>query len=274
LSKFWPVIDCSGLSETGLVREDNQDSIHIPDGTHPPELGLLYAVADGMGGYTHGAMTSALAIQRLAETLYHGNGKPTPKSLRRGVESANLSIYKAAERLGSGRMGTTLTAAYILENALHLVHVGDSRAYLIREQQATCLTADHTTVGDLVRTRLISADKVRTHSQRSILTKSVGIGPFVKPDISRYKLHEEDYLILCSDGVWSVIQDEEFAQSVLEGTGVDQVSQNLLNLALERQTDDNVSVVTIYIRELSPAPQKIQQRHISNLFRIRRKLER
>jgi protein phosphatase len=102
----------------------------------------------------------------------------------------------------------------------------------------------------------------------------VGIGPFVKPDISRYKLHEEDYLILCSDGVWSVIQDEEFAQSVLEGTGVDQVSQNLLNLALERQTDDNVSVVTIYIRELSPAPQKIQQRHISNLFRIRRKLER
>jgi serine/threonine protein phosphatase PrpC len=274
LSKYLPVIESSGLSDTGLVREDNQDSIHLPDGTHPPELGLLYAVADGMGGYTHGAMASALAIQRLAETLYHGNGKPNPKSLRRGVESANLSIYKAAERLGAGRMGTTLTAAYILEDALHLVHVGDSRAYLIRDQQATCLTADHTTVGDLVRTRLIPADKVRTHSQRSILTKSVGIGLFVQPDISRHKLLEKDYLILCSDGVWSVIQDDEFAQSVLECKGVDQVSQNLLNLALDRQSDDNVSVVTIHIRELSPSIQKKQQRLPLVWFRNRRKIVR
>jgi protein phosphatase len=262
------------LSDTGSVREDNQDSIHLPDGSRSPEVGLLYAVADGMGGYTHGAMASALAIQRLAETLYRGNGKPNPKSLRRGVESANLSIYKAAERLGAGSMGTTLTAAYIIDDALHLAHVGDSRAYLIRDQQATCLTVDHTTVGDLVRNRLIPADKVRTHSQRSILTKSVGVGLFVKPDISQHKLHENDYFILCSDGVWSVIQDEEFAQSVMESKGVDHVSQNLVNLALERLTDDNVSVVTIHIRELSPAPQKMQQRQILNLFRSRRKLER
>jgi protein phosphatase len=102
----------------------------------------------------------------------------------------------------------------------------------------------------------------------------VGVGLFVKPDISQHKLHENDYFILCSDGVWSVIQDEEFAQSVMESKGVDHVSQNLVNLALERLTDDNVSVVTIHIRELSPAPQKMQQRQILNLFRSRRKLER
>ena len=260
MSKYLPVIECSGLSDIGPVREDNQDSIHLPDGTHPPGMGLLYAVADGMGGYAHGAVASALAIQKLAETLYNGNGRPNPKSLRRGVRSANLSIYRAAERFGAGRMGTTLTAAYIFNDTLHLVHVGDSRAYLIRDQQATCLTADHTTVGDLVRTRLIPADKVRTHSQRSILTKSVGIGLFVKPDISQHKLQENDYYILCSDGVWSVIQDEEFAQSVMESKGVDQVSQNLLTMALNRATDDNVSVVTIHIRELSPAQQKMKHR--------------
>jgi protein phosphatase len=269
-----PIIESSGLSDIGLVREDNQDSIHLPDGSHSPEMGLLYAVADGMGGYTHGAVASALAIQKLAETLYDGNGRPNPKYLRRGVESANLSIYKTAERLGAGRMGTTLTAAYIFDDALHLVHVGDSRAYLIRDRQATCLTTDHTTVGDLVRTRLITADKVRTHSQRSILTKSVGIGMFIKPDISRHKLKEEDYLILCSDGVWSVIQDEEFAQSVMESKGVDQVSKNLVKLALDRKTDDNVSVVTIHIRELSPAPLKTQPLLKFNLIRNRRKLLR
>ena len=271
LSKYLPIIESSGLSDIGLVRKDNQDSIHLADGSHPPEMGLLYAVADGMGGYTHGAIASALAIKKLAETLYNGNGRPNPKSLRRGVESANLSIYKTAERLGAGRMGTTLTAAYILEDELHLVHIGDSRAYLIRDRQATCLTADHTTVGDLVRTRLITADKVRTHSQRSILTKSVGIGMFIKPDISRHKLQEEDYLILCSDGVWSVIQDEEFTQSVIENKGVDQVSQNLVNLALARKTDDNASVVAIHIRELSPAQQKTHHPYNINWFRDRRK---
>jgi len=266
-----PVIECSGLSNIGPVREDNQDSIHLPDGSHPPESGLLYAVADGMGGYTQGAVASALAIKKLAETLYSGNNRPTPKSLRREVESANLSIYKAAERLGTGRMGTTLTAAYIFDDALHLAHVGDSRAYLIRDQQATCLTADHTTVGDMVRRRLIPADKVRTHSQRSILTKSVGIGLFVQPDISQHKLQEKDYLILCSDGVWSVIKDEEFAISVIESKGIDQVSQNLVNLALDRKTDDNASVVAIYIRELSQAPLQTQHPFNSNLFRKRRK---
>jgi len=268
------VVECSGLSDIGPVREDNQDSIHLPSVNHPPELGLLYVVADGMGGYTHGAVASALAIQKLTETLFNGIGKPTPKSLRRGVESANLSIYKEAERLGAGRMGTTLTAAYIFEDALHLVHVGDSRAYLVRDRRATCLTADHTTVGDLVRSRLIPADKVRTHSQRSILTKSVGIGLFVAPDISLHKLQEEDYLILCSDGVWSVIQDEEFAQTVIESKGVDQVSQNLVNLALDRKTDDNASVVAIHIRELSALPQKKHELLKFNLFRNRRKLVR
>ena len=265
------MIESSGLSHIGPVREDNQDSIHLPDGNQPAEAGLLYAVADGMGGYTHGAVASALAIEKLAETLYQGNSRPNPKSLRRGVESANLSIYRTAERLGAGRMGTTLTAAYIFENTMHLVHVGDSRAYLVRDRQATCLTADHTTVGDMVRTRLIPADKVRTHSQRSILTKSVGIGLFVKPDISKHKLQEEDYLILCSDGVWSVIQDEEFAQSVMESKGVDQVSQKLVNLALDRKTDDNASVVAIHIRELHPATQITHPPSKMYLFRNPRK---
>ena len=268
------MIESSGLSHIGPVREDNQDSIYLPGGFHPPELGFLYAVADGMGGYTHGAVASSLAIQKLTETLYNGNGKPNPKTLRHGVESANLSVYKAAERLGAGRMGTTLTAAYIFDDTLHLVHVGDSRAYLIRDRQATCLTADHTTVGDLVRTKLITADKVRTHSQRSILTKAVGIGLFVKPDISMHKLQEEDCLILCSDGVWSVIQDEEFAQTVTESVGIDQVSQNLVNLALARETDDNVSVVAVHIRELLPALPETQQHLKAGWFRNRRKLAR
>jgi PPM family protein phosphatase len=274
LGKYLPVIESSGLSDIGPVREDNQDSIHLSDGRYPYELGLLYAVADGMGGYFHGAVASSLAIQKLTETLYNGNAKPNPKILRRGVESANLSIYKTAERLGAGRMGTTLTAAHILDDTLHLIHVGDSRAYLIRDRQATCLTADHTTVGDMVRTKLITPDKVRTHAQRSILTKAVGIGLFVRPDISQHRLQEEDCLIICSDGVWSVIQDEEFAQAVTESVGIHQISQNLVDLALARETDDNVSVVAIRVRELLPVLPEPHQRLKAGWFRYRRKLVR
>jgi len=246
------VIESSGISHIGLVREDNQDFIHLPDGLHSPGSGLLYAVADGMGGYSHGAVASSLAVQKMTESLYGGHGRPNPRNLRRGIENANLSIYKTAQRLGAGRMGTTFTAAYILDDTLHLVHVGDSRAYLVRDQRATCLTSDHTMVGDLVRSKLISADKVRTHNQRSILTRSVGLGMFVRPDLAQYKLQKEDYYILCSDGVWAVVQDEEFARVVYDSSGIDQVSQNLVNLALERETDDNVSVVAIHVRELSP----------------------
>jgi serine/threonine protein phosphatase PrpC len=272
LKSYLPVIECSGLTEVGPVREDNQDSIHLPDGLHPPDLGLLFAVADGMGGYSHGGVASKLALQMFSETLYNGGNKPNPKTLRRGVEAANLSVYKKAEKLGAGRMGTTLTAAFIVNDSLLLAHVGDSRAYLIRERQSTCLTADHTMVGDMVRSKLIPADKVRTHAQRSVLTKAIGIGLFVKPDIFELKLLEDDYLILCSDGVWSVILDHEFARVVNESLGVEQVSQNIIDLALTRETDDNVSVVAFHVRSLLPASAEENWHPKPSWFKKRRNL--
>lgn len=252
LKKLLPIIECSGLSDIGPVRDDNQDSIHLPNGLHSPDSGFLFAVADGMGGYSHGAIASQLALQSFSDVLYGGTNKPNSKTFRRGIESANLAVYKTAEQLGAGRMGTTLTAAFVLEDILHLAHVGDSRAYLVRDGRAVCLTADHTMVGDMLRAKLISPEKVRTHAQRSILTRSVGIGLFIKPDIIQMKVQENDHFILCSDGAWSVIQDDEFAQIVNNNTGVEQISQDLIDLALVRETDDNASVVVFRIREFIP----------------------
>ena len=248
------MIESSGLSDIGPVREDNQDALHLPDQKRSPETGILYAVADGMGGYANGAIASSLALRMLSETIYANNNgsSPSSKALRTGFENANLRVYKEAEHLGAGRMGTTLTAAYVLGDTLYLGHVGDSRAYLVRDRHATCLTSDHTTVGDLVRARLITPDKVRTHAQRSILTKAIGIGLFVRPDIAQYTLQEDDCLILCSDGVWSVIQDNEFAQVARQSTSADQVSKELVSLALRRETDDNATVLAVHIQKLIP----------------------
>ncbi|MBN1427064.1 MAG: serine/threonine-protein phosphatase [Anaerolineae bacterium] len=247
-----PDTECSALTDIGPVREENQDSFRLPEDHLAREHGFLYGVADGMGGYSNGGLASTLALEKLFQTFYSESASPD-KLLRRGVEAANLSIYQTAQRLGGGCMGTTLTAAHVSGDTLSLAHVGDSRAYLIRKNHATCLTADHTTVGELVRMKALTPDKVRNHDQRSVLTRCLGLSLFVQPDLARFRLQNKDYVILCSDGLWSVIQDEEIAQITCDLRNAEAISQTLISLALARQTDDNASVVVIDIRHVVPS---------------------
>lgn len=242
--------ESAGLSLTGPVREDNQDSILLPTTATPSFPGSLHAVADGMGGHAHGEIASSLAVQNLLKVVRSSEISASPaKALQKAAEVVNLEVYKAAQQLGGEKMGTTLTAAYLVGNLLHLLHIGDSRAYLVRQRQATCLTSDHTLVGDLVRSRLISPEQIRTHARRSVLTRSVGLGLFVQPEITQTKLQVGDSLILCSDGVWGVIEDQEFAEETERaGNNVHFLVQRLVDLALERETDDNCSVIAIHIR--------------------------
>jgi len=166
------IVEFHGLSHVGIVREDNQDSIQMREDTS--EYGSLYAVADGMGGYSNGRVASSLALETLFGTFYAGNPAKTAQNLKTGIQNANLEIFKTAQRMGIGRMGTTLTAAHINSNKMTVAHVGDSRAYLIRDGKAACLTNDHTQVGEMVRMRILSADKVRTHANRSVLNNVWG----------------------------------------------------------------------------------------------------
>jgi serine/threonine protein phosphatase PrpC len=273
LRKFVPEIESSSLSVIGPVREDNQDSIHLPDEDHPVGPGLLFALADGMGGYAHGGMASLLALESFSSVLASQNGGPVSKTLQRAVEAANLQVYQRAQQLDAGRMGTTLIAAYVFGDMLYLAHVGDSRAYLIRDEECICLTSDHTAVGEMVRSKLISPDKIRSHAQRSILTKSVGINLFVQPDIIQQRLREGDRLILCTDGVWSVIEDDEFARVARSSESMGEVSQNLIDLALQNHTDDNASVVVFHLRRLHPLavdPESSEEKSTGWLQKLRK----
>ena len=249
-----PELDCSALSHTGPVREDNQDAVLLPDPHLAPDKGYLFALADGIGGYANGAMASRMALDSLAQSFYNRIGDSGQTSLRRGVENANLELFKTADVLACGRMGTTLTAAFVCGRSLFLAHVGDSRAYLLRDGKASNLTNDHTTVGDLVRMRVIGPEKVRAHPSRSILTRAVGLKLFVSPDFSRHDLKEGDCLLLCSDGVWSVVEDGEFAWLAGEAQSAAGLCHRLIELALARETDDNISVVAVYARRLAPRP--------------------
>jgi PPM family protein phosphatase len=241
-------------SDVGPVRDENQDTTRLFTPADPlmgETHGSLLAIADGMGGYARGGLASVTAIETFFATFYHEQpGAARLQSLRRAVEQANLAVHQASFRLNAGQMGTTLTVANIAGDRLYLAHVGDTRAYLVRDGKARCLTNDHSVVGELVRLRVISPDKVRTHQQRSVLNRSLGLNLFVQPDISHVTLQAGDVLILCSDGLWAFVQDDEFAALATQLPDADELSRRLVDLALQRHTDDNASVVVARVEQV------------------------
>ena len=252
------IIDYYGLSEIGPVREDNQDTIRLPDRSSNSQPGTLFGIADGMGGYSHGGLASSLALEALY-SVYHqaANPQKMPRILQRGVEAANLAVVNEARRQAIQKMGTTLTALALDpmsgrggKNQLHLAHVGDSRAYLVRKKKVTCLTNDHTVVGDLLRMRVLTPDQVRTHARRSVLTRAVGLALFVQPEFTSIELHEDDRLILCTDGLWAAVPDEEFERIAQNENNMERMCKNAIELALENDSDDNLSVISIHIQSL------------------------
>ena len=268
-----PIIESHCLSHIGTVREDNQDSVQMID--QHDELtascGHLFGVADGMGGYAQGGVASSLALLTLFETVYSSNGASIPQKLKQAVQNANLNIYQKARELHVGRMGTTLTAGLLRGNSIHIAHVGDSRAYLIRGGKSMCLTKDHSRVGEMVRLKILSPDKARTHSQRSVLNKCLGLDLFVQPDIFEVPVQDGDILLLCSDGVWSMIEDQEFGSLASKATSAETLNRTIINLALERGSDDNVSVVTAILHELVPPPKVIKHSPFLRMMKIIRR---
>src|ERR1035438_5864675 len=204
-----PHIEIHGFSHVGKVREENQDAIRLCSQEEHPlgTLGHLFGIADGMGGYSNGAMASDIALSVLFETVYQDSRAPVAQRLRQGVQNANTQIMQTVMKEHLPPMGTTLTAVHLHGHTIHLAHVGDSRVYLVRDKVTWCITNDHTRVGEMVRMRLLSPDKARTHSQRSVLNRCVGLELFVQPDIEVLSVQEGDLVILCTDGLWSVIQD-------------------------------------------------------------------
>jgi len=256
-------IEAFGLSDVGRVREDNQDAIRLCQTDDPLALsshGHLYAIADGMGGYSHGGLASATALEVFFATFYGTNGAQAQAKMKQAVQQANLGVYQTAQRLGAVRMGTTLSAINVVGNQLTIAHVGDSRVYLVRDRKVTCLTSDHTMVGELVRMKVLPPEKVRAHAQRSVLNKCLGFDLFVQPDVSRVALQEGDVLILCTDGAWSVIEDHEFAELSASVPNVNALSHAIVHLAAERGSDDNASAIAVHVQRLVAEAEPAQQR--------------
>jgi PPM family protein phosphatase len=234
-------------TDTGPVREQNEDAVLIsePD----PELlesnGLLLAVADGMGGYQRGEVASRIAVETLKEVYYASpiDENEIPDRLKRAFRTANERIYEDGSAEGQqNMMGTTLVAAVVKNNDLTLANVGDSRGYLIRASQANQVTQDHSLVAEQVAAGAMTAEEARESQHRNIITRALGHRNRVDVDIFEMRLLDDDRLVLTSDGLHDYVTDEDLARIPL-AKSADEAARELISLAIENQTNDNVTVL-------------------------------
>ncbi len=242
-----PGLEAASLTDVGLQRANNEDSYLYwePDSEEAFLVkGRLAIVADGMGGYEGGQEASRLAVETVRFVYDRDfNGDPQ-QALIAAFESAHANIHRfAVEHPEFQGMGTTCTALSIVDNRLYFAHIGDSRLYLVRGEAITRLTRDHSYVGRLVESGIVRSEDAESHPQRHILTAALGSGRDVIPHIPEkpVPLENGDILILCTDGLWSLVGDQELAKVSRAQTPVEACSA-LVAAALDRGGPDNVTV--------------------------------
>jgi PPM family protein phosphatase len=230
------VVEQAGRTDVGRQRSANEDALILA----PP----FYAVADGMGGAKAGEVASATAAGVFEGEADSGAGEPAEKQLERILREANRRIYHLATTNEAQRgMGTTLTAAKVTGDEVSLAHVGDSRAYRLRDGVLEQLTKDHSLVAELERTGQITPEAAEHHPQRSIITRALGPEPDVQVDTYTLAGRDGDLFLICSDGLTSMITDDELASILRSAPSLDEAADSLVRAANQSGGKDNITVV-------------------------------
>lgn len=229
------------FSEKGCIRKNNEDSFMVL-----PSQGL-YAVADGMGGHRAGEVASSTALQELEKWAPRFVGledQALESGLTEAFVQANRVVYESSttEPENAG-MGTTLTVLLVRSKTAVIAHVGDSRAYLWRDEALTSLTTDHSLVGELVRLEQISLEEAEKHPQRHVLMRAVGADRGIEVDCGSISLQTGDVFLLCTDGFSNMISNQELAEEFLEPGPWEERFERLRKLTLERGAPDNFTAL-------------------------------
>jgi serine/threonine protein phosphatase PrpC len=249
----------AALRDVGQQRQNNQDSVYalvssIPRGEGDTTLGL-FLVADGMGGHAAGEVASRIALVSvvryvLADLLVPALDEAFSNGIQSvvvgAVEEANRAIWEYARSYGLD-LGTTCTMALVLGRTVYIGHVGDSRAYLLDQQGLRPLTDDHSTVGRLIQLGQLDYEDTREHPLRSQLYRTVGQSPQVTVDFAQYPLGEASHLLLCSDGLWSSIDEAAMQAAILKAPSPQDACRTLIDLANAAGGDDNISAVVVQL---------------------------
>ena len=239
-----------GLTDKGRVRPTNQDIFQI-EAREDNQTALL-VVCDGMGGANAGNVASRFAAQSFIESAgdaLNGTLDETARQnlLTQALKQANETVFSLAGRQPEFRgMGTTLVAALIQGDCATVINVGDSRAYRFDGEAMHQISEDHSYVEEMRRRGKITEADARTHPQKNLITRAVGVEPCVEGDLFEVRLNEKDMLLLCSDGLVVTATDEEMYEAVGRGDTPEESLEHLLELSKQRGAPDNVTAVLLY----------------------------
>ena len=240
------------LTDVGKVRTIDEDSILAADLSFginsESEKFLLLAVADGMGGHAKGEEASKIALNTLTKTIIpelFGNTSFTDL-LENGIKNANQEILEyTVKNPESSGMGTTTVCALVKGNNIHLANVGDSRAYVISDDEIRRVTKDHSYVQSLIDEGQITEEEARDHPQKNVITKAVGIMESVEPDTMKLTLDDDESLLLCCDGVIAHLTDEDIHKIICNENNPQNACQQIVDLANQRGGSDNISLIIL-----------------------------
>jgi len=232
-------------SDIGRVRESNEDSFLC--------LSPLFVVADGMGGHVAGEIASKMATDIIKRCIIKNEYLKDPAlALAEAVGDANTEVYRLSQENDQyAGMGTTVTAAYFDDNKIYWCHVGDSRIYLIRDNQLTQITPDHSLVGELVRSGNITPEEALIHPQRNILTRAVGTGETVSSESGIIDCLPGDMLLLCTDGLTNMVREEKILEVIRIADKDSALAlETLVQLANSAGGVDNITAILVQCGEV------------------------
>ena len=236
----------TGRTDKGRKRNNNQDSIFVSDKPVGP-LPNLYIVADGMGGHAAGDFASRYAIRIVIDFVSKSTVANPISLLRRALVYASNELYKESEKdKDKMGMGTTMVASVIMDDKLYVANIGDSRLYIINDDIKQ-VTMDHSLVEELIRSGQLERNKGRNHPEKNIITRAMGSRDEAMPDFFELDIKEGDKILMCSDGLSNMVEDDEIKDIVQENQVLDQAVSSLISRANYYGGNDNISVIIISI---------------------------
>jgi serine/threonine protein phosphatase PrpC len=259
----------AAITDVGCEREINEDRYAVIDSS----VGRSWIVCDGMGGAMGGELAAQLAIDAVRRALESKIYESPTEALQSAIEEANRVIVLRRQNPSFGAMGTTLVAGIVCDSEIVIAHAGDSRAYVVRDNNLQQLTEDHTYVQDLVNRGAITVEEAMVHPQSHVLTRCLGADPRIQLDVNNFWLWDlkegetQDKLVLCSDGLYSMVADEEIA-GIVSSHSPQEACVQLVELAKARGGYDNITVTVLPLggrlkEEMPAGVEKKQQKKLA-----------
>lgn len=234
------------ITDIGMVRKVNQDYVFCYNDTIGP-LSNLFLVADGMGGHQAGDYASRYCVEMVANGVKDSQARSPIGVLESAIQNANMAVFRQAQSDETlYGMGTTIVAATVVGSELYVANIGDSRAYLIHNDMKQ-ITEDHSLVEEMIRSGDIKRKDAKSHPNKNIITRAIGTNALVQVDFFELTLQEGDVLLLCTDGLTNMLEDEEIFNIVKEKSDLDAAGKELVRAANANGGRDNIGLVLVQI---------------------------